>query len=136
MRNSRIVSTTLRRSPPYVFGDQIAPRAWRSSTPSCGRPSSLSVFNTLNDAKSAFRTAGSRHWWPTRRPAQYSVLGDTRSLLVASSRARGAYGLLFAKNDPLVEWCEQGDSHPEGKRVTRQVQKEYRALHSVPTMKP
>jgi len=126
MRNSRIVKhhtpADLRT---YVFGDQIG--------------STSLAFITLNDAKSALQDGRIQALVADTPTAQYISSSEIpKSVLVGQFPSTGEhYGLLFAKNDPLVACVNKAIATLKANGSLAKFQKEYLGIYtSVPTIKP
>ena len=140
MRNSRIVKhhtpADLRT---YVFGDQIGSTSLAFINTELRPTQQPSVFNTLNDAKSALQDGRIQALVADTPTAQYISSSEIpKSVLVGQFPSTGEhYGLLFAKNDPLVACVNKAIATLKANGSLAKFQKEYLGIYtSVPTMKP
>ena len=140
MRNSRIVKhhtpADLRT---YVFGDQIGSTSLAFINTELRPTQQPSVFNTLNDAKSALQDGRIQALVADTPTAQYISSSEIpKSVLVGQFPSTGEhYGLLFAKNDPLVACVNKAIATLKANGSLAKFQKEYLGIYtSVPTIKP
>jgi polar amino acid transport system substrate-binding protein len=97
------------------------------------------VFNTLNDAKSALQDGRIQALVADTPTAQYISSSEIpNSVMVGQFRSTGEhYGLLFAKNDPLVGCVNKAINTLRADGSLAKFQKEYLGVYtSVPTIKP
>ena len=140
MKNSRIVKhhtpADLRT---YVYGDQIGSTSLAFINTELRPTHQPSVFNTLNDAKSALQDGRIQALVADTPTAQYISSSEIpKSVLVGQFPSTGEhYGLLFAKNDPLVACVNKAITTLKANGTLARFAKEYLGIYtSVPTIKP
>jgi polar amino acid transport system substrate-binding protein len=140
LKNSRIVKhhtpADLRT---YVYGDQIGSTSLAFINTELRPTHQPSVFNTLNDAKSALQDGRIQALVADTPTAQYISSSEIpKSVLVGQFPSTGEhYGLLFAKNDPLVACVNKAIAALKVNGSLAKFQKEYLGIYtSVPTIKP
>ena len=140
LKNSRIVKhhtpADLRT---YVYGDQIGSTSLAFINTELRPTHQPSVFNTLNDAKSALQDGRIQALVADTPTAQYISSSEIpNSVLVGQFPSTGEhYGLLFAKNDPLVACVNKAIATLKANGSLAKFQKEYLGIYtSVPTIKP
>ena len=106
----------------YVYGDQIGSTSLAFINNELRPVHQPSVFNTLNDAKSALQDGRIEALVADTPTAQYISSSEIpNSLLVGQFPSTGEhYGLLFAKNDKLVSCVDKaiGTLTSNGRRVS------------------
>jgi polar amino acid transport system substrate-binding protein len=140
MKNSPIVK---RHTPAelrtYVYGDQIGSTSLAFINTKLRPFHQPSVFNTLNDAKSALQDDRIQALVADTPTAQYISSSEIpKSVLVGQFPSTGEhYGLLFAKDDPLVACVNKALKTLTGDGTLAKLQKEYLGVYtSIPTIKP
>ena len=123
----------------YVYGDQIGSTSLAFINTELRPTHQPSVFNTLNDAKSALQDGRIQALVADTPTAQYISSSEIpKSVLVGQFPSTGEhYGLLFAKNDPLVACVNKAIAALKANGSLAKFQKEYLGIYtSVPTIKP
>ena len=123
----------------YVYGDQIGSTSLAFINTELRPIHQPSVFNTLNDAKSALQDGRIQALVADTPTAQYISSSEIpNSVMVGQFRSTGEhYGLLFAKNDPLVGCVNKAINTLRADGSLAKFQKEYLGVYtSVPTIKP
>lgn len=123
----------------YVYGDQIGSTSLAFINTELRPTHQPSVFNTLNDAKSALQDGRIQALVADTPTAQYISSSEIpHSVLVGQFPSTGEhYGLLFAKNDRLVGCVNRAIKTLTANGSLAKFQKEYLGIYtSVPTIKP
>ncbi|MGA2803131.1 MAG: ABC transporter substrate-binding protein [Acidimicrobiales bacterium] len=123
----------------YVYGDQIGSTSLAFINTELRPTHQPSVFNTLNDAKSALQDGRIQALVADTPTAQYISSSEIpNSVMVGQFPSTGEhYGLLFAKNDPLVRCVNKAIDTLKANGSLAKFQKEYLGIFtSVPTIKP
>jgi polar amino acid transport system substrate-binding protein len=123
----------------YVYGDQIGSTSLAFINTELRPFHQPSVFNTLNDAKSALQDDRIQALVADTPTAQYISSSEIpNSVLVGQFPSTGEhYGLLFAKNDSLVACVNKAIDTLRADGSLAKLQKEYLGIYtSVPTIKP
>jgi len=123
----------------YVYGDQIGSTSLAFINTELRPIHQPSVFNTLNDAKSALQDDRIQALVADTPTAQYISSSEIpNSVMVGQFPSTGEhYGLLFAKNDPLVACVNKAIDTLRANGTLAKFQKEYLGIYtSVPTIKP
>jgi polar amino acid transport system substrate-binding protein len=140
LKNSQIVKHhTPAELRTYVYGDQIGSTSLAFINTELRPIHQPSVFNTLNDAKSALQDGRIQALVADTPTAQYISSSEIpNSIMVGQFPSTGEhYGLLFAKGDPLVGCVNKAINTLTADGSLAKFQKEYLGVYtSVPTIKP
>jgi polar amino acid transport system substrate-binding protein len=123
----------------YVYGDQIGSTSLAFINDELRPTHQPSVFNTLNDAKSALQDNRIQALVADTPTAQYISSSEIpHSVLVGQFPSTGEhYGLLFAKGDKLVGCVDKAISGLKAKGTLAKLQHQWLGIYtSVPTIKP
>jgi len=123
----------------YVYGDSIGSTSLTFINDKLQPIHQPSVLNTLNDVKSALQDNRIQALVADTPTAQYISASEIpNSVLVGQFPSTGEhYGLLFAKNDPLVGCVDKAINKLKADGALAKLQSEYLSIYtSVPTIKP
>jgi len=123
----------------YVYGDQIGTTSLAYILNELRPMQPPSVFNNLNDVKSALQEARIQALVVDTPTAQYISSSEIpNSVMVGQFPSTGEhYGLLFAKGDPLVGCVNYAIGKLKADGTLAKLVHEYLGLYtSVPTIKP
>jgi polar amino acid transport system substrate-binding protein len=123
----------------YVYGDSIGSTSLTFINDKLQPIHQPSVLNTLNDVKSALQDNRIQALVADTPTAQYISASEIpNSVLVGQFPSTGEhYGLLFAKNDPLVGCVDKAINKLKANGTLARLQSEYLSIYtSVPTIKP
>ncbi|HZR51739.1 MAG TPA: ABC transporter substrate-binding protein [Streptosporangiaceae bacterium] len=140
LKNSPIVTkhdpATLKT---YVYGDQVGTTSLTFINSEIQPAQTPKVYDTLNDVKQALLTKQITAFVTDTPTAQYiSSSQIPGSVMVAQFPSTGEhYGLLFAKNNPLVTCVNKALATLRSNGTLTQLQNKYLQIYvSVPTIKP
>jgi polar amino acid transport system substrate-binding protein len=123
----------------YVYGDQIGSTSLAFINDELRPIHQPSVFNTLNDAKSALQDDRIQALVADTPTAQYISSSEIpHSVLVGQFPSTGEhYGLLFAKGDKLVGCVDKALDKLKANGTLAKLQRQWLDIYtSVPTIKP
>jgi polar amino acid transport system substrate-binding protein len=123
----------------YVYGDQIGTTSLALINDELRPTHQPSVFNTLNDVKSALQENRIQALVVDTPTAQYISSSEIpNSVMVGQFPSNGEhYGLLFAKGDPLVSCVNKAIEKLKSDGTLAMLQHEYLGIYNtVPTIKP
>ena len=122
----------------YVFGDQVGSTSLSFINSGIQPTATPKVFDTLNDVKQALQDKQIAALVADTPTAQFITTEIAGSALVAQFPSTGEhYGLLFAKNDPLVGCVNKALSTLRSNGTLTRLQDKYLRIYtSVPTIKP
>jgi polar amino acid transport system substrate-binding protein len=123
----------------YVYGDQIGSTSLSFIYDELRPTHQPSVFNTLNDAKSALQDGRIQALVADTPTAQYISSSEIpNSVLVGQFPSTGEhYGLLFAKGDKLVGCVDKALKKLTSNGTLAKLQHKWLGIYtSVPTIKP
>ena len=123
----------------YVYGDQIGSTSLAFIYNELRPTHQPSVFNTLNDAKSALQVNRIQALVADTPTAQYISSSEIpNSVVVGQFPSTGEhYGLLFAKGDKLVACVDKALGTLKANGTLSKLQREWLGIYtSIPTIKP
>ena len=123
----------------YVYGDQIGSTSLAFINTELRPVHQPSVFNTLNDAKSALQDGRIEALVADTPTAQYISSSEIpNTVLVGQFPSTGEhYGLLFAKNDKLVGCVNKALDTLKSNGTLARLQRQWLGIYtSIPTIKP
>ncbi|MGA2527869.1 MAG: ABC transporter substrate-binding protein [Acidimicrobiales bacterium] len=123
----------------YVYGDQIGSTSLAFIYNELRPTHQPSVFNTLNDAKSALQVNRIEALVADTPTAQYISSSEIpNSVVVGQFPSTGEhYGLLFAKGDKLVACVNKALGSLKANGTLSKLQREWLGIYtSIPTIKP
>ena len=123
----------------YVYGDSIGSTSLAFINNYLRPTQQPQVFNTLNDVKSSLQENRIQALVADTPTAQYISSSEIpNSVLVGQFPSTGEhYGLLFAKNDPLVGCVNVALQRLTDNKTLAKLQRQWLGVYtSVPTIKP
>jgi polar amino acid transport system substrate-binding protein len=123
----------------YIYGDQIGSTSLAFIDDELRPTHQPSVFNTLNDAKSALQDGRIQALVADTPTAQYISSSEIpNTVVVGQFPSTGEhYGLLFAKNDKLVGCVDKALATLKSNGSLAKFQRQWLGIYtSIPTIKP